>query len=118
MQFYFAKQSGQGDKMELSESFASELVPVFTRLVRAYSPGAAAIIGDIEQTCSSRAAYWAAIGIINLEVKFERFGFAPDLSSYGEFMVEYPEAIPLFECAMGCFLLDRAPQHAAVIARV
>jgi hypothetical protein len=102
--------------MDLSESLAAELVPVFTRLVQGYSPGAALVIDDIELTCGSRAAYWAAIGIINLEMKFERFGFAPDLSSYGEFMVEYPEAIPLFECAMGCFLLDRAPQHAAVIA--
>lgn len=82
----------------------------FTRIVRAYSPNAAAEIERIRDEFDARAAYFAAFAIERFREESDRLaasGRLPSRIKYGHYMKDYPDALPCFERALERFLVDR-----------
>jgi hypothetical protein len=82
----------------------------FTRMVRAYSPNAAAELERIRDQYDARAAYFAAFAIERFREESERLapsGRLPSRIKYGHYMKDYPDALPCFERALERFLVDR-----------
>lgn len=81
-----------------------------TRIVRIYSPNAAAEIEKIRDQYDARAAYFAAVAIDRYREECERLaqsGVVPSRVKYGHYMKDYPEAMPSFERALERFLVDK-----------
>lgn len=81
-----------------------------TRIVRIYSPNAAAEIEKIHDQYDARAAYFAAFAIERYREESERLamsGRVPSRVKYGHYMKDYPEALPSFERALERFMVDK-----------
>lgn len=81
-----------------------------TRLVRVYSPNAAAEIEKIHDQYDARAAYFAAFALERFREESERLaptGRIPNRIKYGHYMKDYPEAMPSFERALERFVVDK-----------
>jgi len=81
-----------------------------TRLVRIYSPNAAAEIEKIHDKYDARAAYFAAFAIERYREESEKLasvGRVPSRVKYGHYMKDYPEAMAAFERALERFMVDK-----------
>lgn len=77
------------------------------RLVRQYSPNAAAVLESILKIYGAKAAYMAAIAIIDSKAQADRLGYIRVGTSYAGFIGLFPEASPLLQNAMKALMSDR-----------
>lgn len=98
----------KGDTMN---SYYADLVTTYTRLMRSYSPSAAAMVELIQANYGAYAAYYSAFALTLFKSKLEADGCAPRMTTYSEFcygdlLSNHPEAFVLFRRALETFVRE------------
>jgi hypothetical protein len=94
--------------MDFSSDLYKDVVAVYIRVIQQDSPEAAAAVQQIQATCDSRAALRATLAITLLKMEVQRNQAPSDVSLYTYMFEDYPEALPLVELAIRCWLRDRS----------
>lgn len=81
-------------------------VRVFMRLVRGYSPTAAAELEDIYATYGAQAAYHAAVALSLLVGRMKRHDCLDPVSLSNDYLTELPGALDLYHKAAAALTHD------------
>lgn len=92
-------------------SYYADLVTTYARLMRGYSPSAAAMVELIQANYGAYAAYYSAFALTLFKSKLETDDGAPRATTmaefcYGDLMSNHPEAFVLFRRALETFVRD------------
>lgn len=91
-------------KRDMSDLY-DQLAATHVRLVRWYSPSAAAALEQL-YPYGAHAVYYAALGVLSFKTRAERFNGIPSIDDSLTYLRDYPDAVPLFHKVIDGFVRD------------